>query len=64
MTEAREAARDRMAGALESGESRTGLIRPVRDQVRVYANGHDRPLGSYLMISGAYWAVVAGMARG
>ena len=65
MTEAREAAQDHMAGALESAGSRTDLLtRPVRNEVRAYADGHDRPLDSYLMITCAYWAVVAGMASG
>lgn len=65
MTKAREAAQDCMARALESGGSRTGLmIRPMRNQAQAYADGHDRPLDSYLMISGDYWAVVAGMASG
>ena len=51
-----------MAGTLKSRESRTARItRQVRKQAHGYADGHDRPLGSYLMISGAYGAVVAGM---
>src|SRR5436309_15465309 len=63
MTEAREAAQGGMAEALRSQRSRTDRTSTrLRKQARAYADGHDRPLGSYLMISGAYGAVVAGMA--
>lgn len=32
------------------------------DEMHSYAQGHDRPLGSFLIIMGAYGAVAAGMA--
>ena len=61
MTEARKAAQHRLTGALEPGQSRTGRkIKQVRNQAQAHADGHDRPPGSYLMITDAYWAVVAG----
>src|SRR5437588_9168125 len=62
MAEARQAAQDCMTGTLKPGVSRTSpMTTRVRKQAQAYADGHDRPLGSYLMISGAYGAAVAGM---
>ena len=34
----------------------------VLDEMQAYAGGHERPLGSFLIIMGAYGALVTGMA--
>lgn len=38
------------------------IIKKLRKEAQAYADGHDRPLGSYLAVSGAYGVAVAGAA--
>ncbi len=45
-----------------AGSKTKQITSAARAELRSYAHGHDRPLGSFLVIMGAYGTVVTGMA--
>jgi hypothetical protein len=50
--------RHRLSGSLASSR----IIRWAKAQAATYAHGEDRPLGAYLVLMGAYSALVASLA--
>lgn len=45
-----------------TGSTAKGITSKALDEMHEYAHGHERPLGSFLIIMGAYGSVAAGMA--
>lgn len=45
-----------------TGRKNTRITGTAQGEIQEYAHGHERPLGSFLIIMGAYGAAVTGMA--